>query len=87
VPSINARRIGSTVSQASGEGERPVLWRADLLHCLSALGLGGGASVESYTPESRSSYSRPSRRMTADTRPRRFQILQIDKRGTILRMR
>jgi hypothetical protein len=28
-------RSGSTVSQVSGEGERPVLKRADLLHCPS----------------------------------------------------
>jgi len=36
-------RFGSTVSQASGEGERPVPMRADLSHCLSPFGLGGGS--------------------------------------------
>src|SRR6266403_4262368 len=36
-------RSGSTVSQASEEGERPVPRRADLLHCLSALEFDGGS--------------------------------------------
>jgi hypothetical protein len=53
-------RKGSTVSQASGAGERPVLRRADLLHCLSALGLAESVSAQntcrlslSFTPWSR----------------------------------
>jgi len=47
-----AGRNGSTVSQASGEGERPVLRRAELLHCLSASGFGSG-SVRRICPRLR----------------------------------
>lgn len=36
-------RFGTTVSQASGEGERPVLRRTDLLRCVSTLGFDGGS--------------------------------------------
>ncbi len=45
-------RFGTTVSQAGGEGERPVLRRTDLLHCVSTLGFGGG-SVRRINPRLR----------------------------------